>query len=72
VARGRFETVLDPPDVEEQRVVVRQMAELGRPGGAIYDALIGVTARRAGLTLISADRRAAAIYELLEIPFQML
>lgn len=68
----RFKVVLDPPEVEEQRALVRQMAELGRPGGAIYDALIGLTARRAGATLISADRRAAAIYDLLEVPFEML
>ncbi len=68
----RFKTVLDPPEVEEQRALVRQMAGLGRPGGAISDTLIGLTARRAGVTLISADRRAAAIYELLEVPFEML
>jgi predicted nucleic acid-binding protein len=35
-----------------------------RPGGAIYDALIALAARDAGVDLISLDTRAAPTYEL--------
>lgn len=36
----------------------------GRPGGAVYDALIGLAARDAEVTLASLDGRAQPIYEL--------
>lgn len=36
----------------------------GRPGGAVYDALIGLAAREAEVTLASLDRRAQPIYRL--------
>lgn len=36
----------------------------GRPGGAVYDALIGLAARDAALTLASLDGRAQPVYEL--------
>jgi len=69
---GRFETILPSPDVHEQRKLVRRLAKQGRPGGAVCDALIGLTSQRAGATLVTADRRAVSIYELLEVPFEML
>jgi predicted nucleic acid-binding protein len=36
----------------------------GRPGGAVYDALIALAARDAKVTLLSLDGRAAPTYEL--------
>jgi toxin FitB len=36
----------------------------GRAGGAVYDALIGLAARDAALTLASLDARAQPVYEL--------
>lgn len=36
----------------------------GRPGGAVYDALIGLAARDAEVTLASLDGRAQPVYEL--------
>ncbi len=36
----------------------------GRAGGAVYDALIGLAARDAALTLASLDGRAQPVYEL--------
>jgi len=40
------------------------LAAAARPGGAVYDALIGLAARDAGATLLSLDGRAQPVYEL--------
>ncbi|MGA8744759.1 MAG: PIN domain-containing protein [Solirubrobacterales bacterium] len=40
------------------------LVDNGRPGGAIYDALIALAALDANATLVSLDRRAAPTYEL--------
>lgn len=44
----------------------------GRPGGAVYDALIGLAARDAGVTLASLDGRAQPVYELCGVDVRML
>ncbi len=44
----------------------------GRGGATIYDALIALTARDAGATLISLDRRARSTYELCGVEFRFL
>jgi toxin FitB len=40
------------------------LARSNRPGGAVYDALIGLAARDAEATLLSLDARAQPVYEL--------
>lgn len=47
--------------------LVGELAGLGIAGGAVYDALIAVTARSGGATLLTRDRRAAATYALLQV-----
>lgn len=47
-------------------------SEAGITGGAVYDALIGATARQAGATLLTRDRRATAVYEKLGISFELV
>ncbi len=42
--------------------LLRAMADAQLVGGAVYDALIGATARHAGARLLSLDRRAAPAY----------
>lgn len=57
------------------RDVVALLAELGAAGvsgGATYDALIGATARKAGATLLTADRRAAGVYRRLGVAVRFL
>lgn len=44
----------------------------GRGGAPIYDALIALTTRDAGATLVSFDRRAKPIYELCGVEFRFL
>lgn len=48
------------------------MASAGIGGGAIYDALIAESARLAGATLVSADRRAAATYAAVGVEVEFL
>lgn len=41
-------------------------------GGAIYDALIGETARHAGATLLTRDKRAVLTYERLVVRYELI
>ena len=41
-------------------------------GGAIYDALIAWTAKRAGATLLTRDRRAVRVYEAVGVRFDLV
>jgi predicted nucleic acid-binding protein len=49
------------------RRALRTAVDEGIRGGALYDALIGATARHHRHTLISADRRAGAAYSALGV-----
>jgi predicted nucleic acid-binding protein len=64
--------ILPPPGVDEQRDLVRRLAEAGRMGGAVYDALVALTARIAGAVLVTADARAVAVYELVGVEIRHL
>lgn len=44
-----------------------EFSRLGIAGGAVYDALVGATARHHGLTLMSRDRRAMGVYDALGV-----
>jgi predicted nucleic acid-binding protein len=55
-------------DGDESRGLLGELVEKRLEGGATYDALIAVTARRAGARLATCDRRAAATYERLRVP----
>lgn len=41
-------------------------------GGAIYDAMIGETVKRAGATLLTRDRRAVPVYEKLAVRYELI
>ena len=47
-------------------------AELGVTGGAVYDALVAETARHAGATLLTRDRRAVAVYEKIGATYELV
>lgn len=44
----------------------------GIAGGAIYDALVAATARRAGATLLTRDRRAVPVYEAMGAAYELV
>jgi predicted nucleic acid-binding protein len=61
--------VLPAPALE---ALIREASEAGITGGAVYDALIAATVREARATLLSRDRRAAAVYDLLGVSYELL
>lgn len=63
----RFTVVLPAPGIDDQRDLIHRLASAGRTGGAVYDALVALTAKVAGADLVSADTRAAAIYEIIGV-----
>jgi predicted nucleic acid-binding protein len=68
----RFHDVLAPPEIDAHRELLRTLAAAGRAGGAVYDALVALTAKAAGAVLITADRRAAAVYDLIGVEREFL
>jgi predicted nucleic acid-binding protein len=47
-------------------------SEAGITGGAVYDALIGATARHAGATLLTRDRRATTVYAKIGVSYELV
>jgi predicted nucleic acid-binding protein len=41
-------------------------------GGALYDAVVAATAREAGATLLTLDRRAVPTYQLLRVGYRLV
>ncbi|REJ74502.1 MAG: type II toxin-antitoxin system VapC family toxin [Acidobacteria bacterium] len=68
----RLPRIIHPPDGEAQRMLVHRLGRDGRIGGAVYDGLVGLTAKRAGALLVTADRRAVPVYELVGVDFRLL
>lgn len=68
----RFSIILAPPAPHEQRDLVRRLASTGRTGGAVYDAVVALTARLAGAVLVTADARVASLYELVGVQLHRL
>ncbi len=52
--------------------LVDELATRGVHGGATYDGLIGLTARAAGLKLVTRDLRARKTYELLGVEVEFV
>jgi predicted nucleic acid-binding protein len=67
---GDAEPIQPRPDA--YREALELLSGEGRGGASIYDALIALTARDAGATLISLDRRAKLVYELCGVEFRFL
>lgn len=59
-------------DVRSARSAPSVFADHGIAGGATYDGLIALAARRSGLALGSRDRRAEATYRRLGVELELL
>ena len=70
MVRRRGEPPASPPG--EQRRLLRTLAAAGRIGGPASDAVVGLTAKRAGALLVTADARAAAVYDLIGVEQRLL
>jgi predicted nucleic acid-binding protein len=51
---------------------VRRLAATGHIGGAVYDAVVALTAKLGGAVLVTADIRAARIYDLVGVQWREL
>ena len=71
VLSERFGEAVVLADVDA-KLLVGQLAQLRIAGGAVYDALIAMTATKAGGTLLTRDRRAASTYEQLKAAHQFV
>lgn len=49
-------------DEDSQKNIVGILASAGIAGGSVYDAIVGLTARQAGMSLCTRDRRARPTY----------
>jgi hypothetical protein len=58
--------------VAGQRNLPETMEAAGVRGGAVYDGLVGLTAKAAGALLLSLDTRAAGTYERLGVPYRLV
>jgi predicted nucleic acid-binding protein len=52
--------------------LLASLPALGLGGGAVYDALVGATAREHGLPLLTRDRRAVPTYRALDIQYELV
>ena len=59
-------------DADAADALRSEISERAIAGGAIYDALVGATARSHALTLISRDRRARMTYEALGVDVRFI
>jgi predicted nucleic acid-binding protein len=57
---------------DEQARLPARLAGLGIAGGAVYDALVAVTAAAAAAQLLTLDQRALATYTRCEVPARLL
>lgn len=67
---ANFSDVLAVPD-RELRALPGVLAPLGIAGGAVYDALVGLTVRAAGTPLLTRDARAEGTYRTLGVPTEI-
>ena len=67
----RFPSIAALPASAQQRLVA-QLSTAGVAGGAVYDALIAVTARHHRATLLTRDSRAAGSYGALGVEYELV
>ena len=67
----RFAAVV-VPSARTSRRLIDELAALDVAGGAVYDALIAVTARAVDAVLLTRDRRAAATYVRLDVQTELI
>jgi toxin FitB len=67
----RFDPII-ALEAETAVLFVQTLSERDIGGGAVYDALIGLTAKQAGATLLTRDSRAQATYFAVGVVHEML
>lgn len=70
--KDRFRSPVLMLSAEEHVELLHAAADRGITGGALYDALVAATAKHAGATLLTRDRRAIRTYETLRTTYELL
>jgi predicted nucleic acid-binding protein len=70
--RSRFPEPVLTLSAQGLEDLLANLARFKIVGGSVYDAVIAATARAGGATLLSRDRRAVPIYELIGTAFELL
>ncbi len=52
--------------------LIAELSSAGIAGGAVYDALVGLSARAHRVRLFTRDRRAVSTYQLLGVDYELL
>jgi hypothetical protein len=60
------------PSADLGRDIVGRCSEHEIVGGAVYDALVGLTAAESGVSLLTRDERAARTYARLGVAFELV
>lgn len=68
----QFGSVVSGIPPQQMPDAVAELRRNGIGGGASYDGLIAISAREAGLELLSLDRRASRTYDALGIEYELL
>lgn len=69
---GTFNSAKPGLTPERQSGLVGELAAVGVSGGAVYDAIVALSAGEFNLVLLSLDRRAAKTYRALDAEFELL
>lgn len=69
---ARFPEALLTLPASQQKALVDIAAISEVAGGSIYDALVAATAKHSGATLLTRDRRAEPIYDLVGVRFDFV
>lgn len=70
--RDRFRQPLLSLPASDHLGLLEEASAKGITGGALYDALIAATAKRAGATLLTRDERATRTYDALGATFRLI
>lgn len=70
--RDRFRQPLLSLPASDHLDLMEEASAKGITGGALYDALIAATTKRAGAILLTRDERATRTYDALGAPFRLI
>lgn len=65
-------SVVAATSASRHRALLGLAVRAGLAGGAVYDALVAATAKRASARLLTRDRRAVATYEAVGVDYELL
>lgn len=65
-----FEGPVLPLDATDHRTLLQALAAAGVRGGAVYDAIVGASAAKASVELLTLDGRAIGTYRAVDVSYR--